>query len=380
MNYLHKMIKFDMNLPIKLLIQSINQFDLHWHEESEIILIIEGSINIGVGNKMQSLKQNDFILINSNELHNFSATNENNLLLILQFNTKHYLSLCPKLNEMIFDCNSSLNTIDIQEKCNLIRYHMARIVLEFSKKSNGYQFIIASEINLLLKDIIQNFEYTFINSNNIPSNEVAILKIQNILEFINNNFTRKISLQEIAEKEKYSSTYMSKFIKKNLGMSFYDYLQEVRMNKACNLMMFSNASLTEIAYQCGFPNYKSFYLLTKKICGCAPEEYQNSIKNKINQSLINKIQPKFASQSYLYIDKKVALKKLFDFFEPWNNKISKKHDMLNNCHELITINSKHKGKSYSQSWNKLTTFCQASDCLRREFQNQLEDLQSSSWF
>lgn len=378
MNYLHEIIKFDENFPIKLFTQSIDQFDMHWHTEIELILIIEGSINIGVGKKIHLLKQNEFILINSTELHNFSATNETNLLLILQFNTKYYFSLYPKLNKMVFDCNSSLNTIANQEKCDLVRYHIAKIVLELNKKSNGYQLVIASEVHLLLRDIIQNFDYTLINSRNIPTNEMALLKVQNILEFINKNFTRKISLQEIAQQEKYSSTYMSRFIKKNLGMSFYDYLQRVRMHKACNLMIYSSASLTEIAYLCGFPNYKSFYLLSKKICGCTPEEYRNGITSEINESQINTIQPEFTSQSYLYLDKKTALKKLFDFFEPWNYTILRKHDLLDSSHELITINA--QCQSYSHSWNKLTTFSQASDCLKREFQNQLDDLQSSSWF
>lgn len=375
MNYLHEIINFNNNLPIKLSIVSIDKFDMHWHTESELILVIEGSIKIGIQNEIYHLKQNDFILINSNEVHNFNSTNEKNLLLVLQFNPKNYLSLCPKLDKILFKCNSSLSTI---EKCDIIRYHIAKIVFEFTKKLNGYQFVIASEINLLIKDIIRNFEYTIKDMAYFSTDEITLAKIQNILEFINKNFTRKISLQEIAEKEKYSTTYLSKFIKKNLGISFYDYLQKIRMNSACSLMIYSDSLLTEIAYQCGFPNYKSFYLLTKKIYGCTPEEYRN--ENKLDTSLINKIDYKCANKSYLNYDNKIAFKKILDFFEPLNDEFLLKYDKLINSHELITINAKHKGKNYCPSWNKLISFNLASDGLKKEFQNQLKDLQSSIGF
>lgn len=313
MSYMNEMIN-NKNLPIKLCIRSIIKFEMHLHEDNEIILVIEGSITVKTKAGIYFLKQNDLILININELHSLNKTADKNLLLVLKYNIKNYLSLYPKLNKMIFKCNSLSKDIEIQKKCDLIRDHIAKIISELNTKSNGYKFLIASEINLLLRDIVRNFEYTYLDIQYSSSNEITYIKIQNIVKYINQNYTRKISLHEIAEEEKYSVTYMSKFIKKNLGLSFYDYLQKVRMHSACDLMMCSTTSLTEIAYQCGFPNYKSFYLLTKKFFGCTPEEYRN--RNGIKKLPLYKKQSNFLNDEFLIIDEEISLTKLLNFIKP----------------------------------------------------------------
>lgn len=99
--------------------------------------------------------------------------------------------------------------------------------------------------------------------------------IQGIQTFIEENVTRDISLQTIAEKVFLHPVYVSKVYKLETGENVSDYVQRVKMKKAEYMLKMSNEKIYEIAAQLGYQRPHSFIYAFKKIFGITPQEYRD---------------------------------------------------------------------------------------------------------
>ncbi len=379
-NYRYEIVKKQEGSPIKAFIHSINRFEMHWHNEIEILLVLQGSVNIRVGNNRFILKENELILINRNEIHNTSKTEEDNIILVLQINIDYFSSYYPQIGKMIFDCRSFIHGENEQERFDTIRCYLAQIVWELNKKKEGYQLRVGSVVCLLGAHLVDNFDHTLMESENIAALSKDADRIHSIINYINENIERKITLKEIADSQNLSTYYLSHFIKKNMGMTFQEHLNNIRLDKAVNLLSISNKTITEVSYESGFSSTKSFNKLFKKTYGCTPSEYRKQYLDKTD--IVNNGDgelEELKSKTYLDIDRSTAFKKLFSYLKPLDKKMSD-DNILAISKETIVADINSQGEQYKPYWKKLTTFSRASEGLRKVWQNQLKEMQKDIGF
>jgi AraC-like DNA-binding protein len=94
-------------------------------------------------------------------------------------------------------------------------------------------------------------------------------------QFINENFTRKISLKEIAGASGLSAPYFSSIFKEEMGENLSSYLNRLRVGKACRLLIHTDSSLSKIAGLCGFEDQSWFSKIFKNFTGISPGEYRS---------------------------------------------------------------------------------------------------------
>ncbi|MBD1382890.1 response regulator [Metabacillus arenae] len=92
-------------------------------------------------------------------------------------------------------------------------------------------------------------------------------------EYINQHYQGSISLEEVAALVELSPTYFTKLFKEETGQTFIDYLTEIRMNKAKELLQTREYSLKEITYLVGYKDPNYFSRVFKKVVGCAPKRF-----------------------------------------------------------------------------------------------------------
>jgi two-component system response regulator YesN len=100
--------------------------------------------------------------------------------------------------------------------------------------------------------------------------------VQKAMEFINANYTKVVSLQDVAEHVSISKNYMSELFKKVTGQNFIDYLIQLRLNRAKELLKTSTLKIYEVAEISGFNDVKYFSKLFKKIENMSPAEYRET--------------------------------------------------------------------------------------------------------
>ncbi|GKX29906.1 hypothetical protein SH1V18_23860 [Vallitalea longa] len=97
--------------------------------------------------------------------------------------------------------------------------------------------------------------------------------INTTIKYINNNLSNKLSLNAVAKHVNVHPNYLSKLIKKELGMSFTDYILKEKIDESKLLLKYSNNSLSDITGILGFSSKSYFIKCFKKIEGITPGEY-----------------------------------------------------------------------------------------------------------
>ncbi len=103
--------------------------------------------------------------------------------------------------------------------------------------------------------------------------------IYQIIEYINQNYQKKISLEMIAEHFNYSVSYIKKQFKKYNSRSLYDYILVLRIEEAKHLLATTTKKMEKIAEECGFPSANYFSLIFKRKTGMSPLHYKRLVNS-----------------------------------------------------------------------------------------------------
>lgn len=149
--------------------------------------------------------------------------------------------------------------------------------VEFSVKDLCYNMgILCNYISLYYRYYLQN---TILNGQgdgeeeNIDTHTKNYI-IDNTVSFINDNYSKKLTLQILASNCYCNPTYLSHIFNKYIGKSIVDYINEIRIEKAKMLLDMTNRPITEIALSVGFNNPSYFSQVFKHYLGCSPYDYR----------------------------------------------------------------------------------------------------------
>ena len=110
--------------------------------------------------------------------------------------------------------------------------------------------------------------------NNTESISYNSRRIKLVMEYLNKNFQKDVSLNEVAKLVAMSEVAFSRFFKLRTGKTFVDTLNEVRLGHASRMLIDTTQSINEIAYRCGFNNMSNFNRIFKKKKNCTPKEFR----------------------------------------------------------------------------------------------------------
>jgi YesN/AraC family two-component response regulator len=100
--------------------------------------------------------------------------------------------------------------------------------------------------------------------------------MQEIATYIYNNYSRKISLDGMAQRFHISRSYLSKKFKAVTGFGFKEYIVNVRIKNACRMLLETNQSITDIAFECGFNDSNYFGDAFRHVKGMSPNKYRKN--------------------------------------------------------------------------------------------------------
>lgn len=377
MGNLFEVIQYDEGLPIKAFIHSVDELQLHFHNAVEILLILKGSINVRVGSKSHILYENDIILINNNELHNTNKTLEENIVLGLQIDTEYFGNVYPGAKNIRINSNLICDKEECEDKKDILRTYIAKMIWEINKKSLGYHLRVGSILNLIASHLILNYDYTISEEGNVETVDEDIDRLYNILTYIDENLEKKITLQDIAEREHINSYYLSHFFKKKVGINFQEYLNIKRLDKAFKMLLNTNMTITDISNESGFSSTNYFNKVFKETYNSLPSENRRSLES----SSYNKGEQVIGhGTTYLDVDRNTVFEKLFTYLENGipNNENFK--EIITTKHSISIDLSEIQGDPLINHWQKLTSFGRAVEGLRSDWQNQLREMQNEIGF
>lgn len=259
----------------------------HWHKEIEIIYVTQGSLDLGLNDKVIHLKQGEVQFINGGDVHFFLSSPDSERI-VIQFD----LNLFQDVSTLIYD-DRSLRDIFTQieqssrnwphETATRLLPLLQSISTEDHERKEGYAYMIKAKLYEMLAFILREVprgnetHRPQISEHILTPTKEMLLKLERIFEYVESHYQESIILKDVADYIGFSPYYFTKFFKKNTGMTFITFLNEYRLNKAKWILLNENYSITEIAEQAGFNSVKTFHHFFKEATGTSPLKYRMTI-------------------------------------------------------------------------------------------------------
>lgn len=320
----------------------------HFHKDIELIYIMEGSLKLEIENELFSLNRDDIVVINSNKKHSFKS-NKKSIIVHFHFSYE-YLSSFLNKNFILFWCNSTVkNELRYEELRQTIKELLNGYLNKKREKDLLQYSLIFKILSILCNDfLVHNKDEKFLDKSN--KYEDRIIEINN---YIKDNFNKSINLTDLAEQLYLSSTYLSKFFKKYLGMNFIEYTNKIRVHYAIDDLLYSDKSMLEIALDNGFSSSTVFNKAFKKIYGVSPSAYRKKIKeNAINNNEKDKLLRDEIVGKY------------------FNNNEDKKENNKEQVCKYIKVDSNNK-YFINNHWSKMINIGKASELLKSDIQEHI---------
>ncbi len=252
-------------------------FPVHFHPEFELNLIVNGKgIQRIVGDHLETIDDNELVLVGSNLNHGWAQHQckaKDIREITLQFDSNLFgddflgRSIMRPLKDMFQ--NASHGILFSQKTIASMKPRLYKI-----SKMDGIDHYL--EVFSILYDLAISRNQRLLSTNTVTLESFDNSeKLKRLYEFVQENYVKKITLDEAAELLNMSTVSLNRFLKKRIGKTFVDYLNDVRIGYASRwLIEKKDMSIAEIAYVSGFNSIGHFNRIFRKVKGRNPTNYR----------------------------------------------------------------------------------------------------------
>lgn len=246
----------------------------HWHQAIEIMYIMEGEVDVTINTQETVLLPGDIFLIDSSVIHSTKSIRGNHAILIQLPYTllRKYITDFDDLN-FAFDCHSDnpILKTKIMQLIEVVRE--MQIIFEVNPKGGILRF--NSLVFEMLYQLYHNFS-TPIPATDLRKDEKHFSRLKLVMNYTNEHYNRPLTLDEIADVACFRKEYFCHFFKKNMGKTYLEYLNEIRLSHIYKDLVQTDLPLKTILENNGFTNYKLFRQLFYKNFHTTPGEYRRA--------------------------------------------------------------------------------------------------------
>ena len=259
----------------------------HFHPEIEILYVCKSTGTSYIGDSINHFKNGDISIIGENVPHWWKSDEE-----YLQAKSSDGIkALIIQFRKEMFDTNfinmPEMSSIrDLLERSGRgIQFTgnsteaLGRQVTKIFRLS-GIKRI--TELIILLDMMARASEFRFHASIGYSKiiNTWDFNRFNKVHEFLVNNFTGKIFLNDICNLVNMTPTALCRYFRKHSGKTLFSFLNEMRIGHACKLLIEENTSISDACFRSGFNNLSHFNMQFKKIMHMTPTDYLISYKKR----------------------------------------------------------------------------------------------------
>jgi len=278
----HEKISLNTSQPHRIIVSSMeNGFPVHWHQELEIVYVLEGRMRIGINDELYALEAGDVLFVGSCELHHYEANPQGCHKIILQLG----ITAFDAFSDLIFgqriltphlraNAGRDLDGEDAALR-EAFKRHFATIHEEWRSRKIGHELVLKARISEIAALVVRRLPMEPYSAQERTKRLEQLDRLNKVLKYIETEYAGDLSLGSAADIAGFSPTYFSRFFKEATGSTFVDYVNAFRANVAKRLLADGDDSVTGVAYRAGFNSIETFNRVFKKIHGRAPSSFRH---------------------------------------------------------------------------------------------------------
>ena len=253
------------------------QIPIHWHDEFEIIYVRSGFLTVSISGESYIGKTGDAFVVSPGNLHlmgsqsgtvdyytflfplkyiSFRTDDMLDEKLLEPLNSGH-LMICPRVNDTA------------KELCE-------QLIEIYEAKNDESESKITTQVRtkiILLQFILEMWKKGFVIENDTSGRNTVE---KEMVSYIQQNFTGKISLREFGEQFHLSEKYISRYFKEHFHITLSQYVTYLRLEHAKQLLQDTDIPVTDVAMQSGYQNVSYFIRSFQKAYAVSPLKYRKN--------------------------------------------------------------------------------------------------------
>ena len=267
-------------LPIKITACRDSEVSMHQHAFLEFVYVCHGKAEHIFENHSAIVQKGDFFLIDRNRAHEYRRIGADDSFRIINclFLPRFVDPACADDSDLSALTEStvlsasgvSLSSSPAQkifhDDTGLIGTLIEQMLREFEEKKLGYEDVLHHLLCTVLLQLVRN--------ERSESSDPAMQTVRAIRSYVEENYASPLLLSDIAKQLNFSLPYISTLFRREVGMTFRDYLIRVRIEKGCHLLRSSDLTVREVAEQVGYTDPAFFYKSFRREMDMTPDDYR----------------------------------------------------------------------------------------------------------
>ncbi|MFW6287289.1 MAG: helix-turn-helix domain-containing protein [bacterium] len=236
------------------------------------ILPLTQQLPIEVDNKKYQVEKRNIFCVNPcQKIRSFSLDNVEPYWSI--FIDKKYINgILSNIDQKInIELNNQNYKVDKQFLDIINRFNY-----ETQQPSFGSELVLQCLGTEFIIDVFRHFQNLTASANNIYQADQK--RLGKVIEYLWLYFDKNINLDELADLANFSPYHFIRIFKNETGKTPFEYLTDIRIKKAKEMLESRDLRVSEIAYKCGFSSQNHFYITFKKNIGVSPSKYRDMVK------------------------------------------------------------------------------------------------------
>ena len=254
---------------------------LHWHREAELVRFSKGTFKVAIDMHEAVIEGDAFIFLPGNVMHTFilpphceeSAIVFDPKMLMLQ----GYDELQSEIFEALISSNIPLPPIITPEHPAFNRIDkLYRYCARYGTTNNASMRLIIKA--KLLEILALYHEYGLLTRKDVhtSANRTKQDKLKDLLNYIDSHYAGPMTVKDASMRVGFSDQYFCRYFKHATGMSFTEYLNDLRLRRAAKEIELTSRAISDISYDHGFENAGYFFKSFKKKFGITPMQYRKN--------------------------------------------------------------------------------------------------------
>jgi len=249
----------------------------HAHMEIEIGVILDGALHLTTNRGETMLHAGEMYYLNPMDFHELRSQGASVLILAIQISERMIAPYYPAIRNLIVQDAAVRPYFSGEDDRYKACFALCiRLMLHYLDCAPYYEFLCTALVNQLLLELYSRLPNKTLSGPEIASNDSRNSRINRILDYIDQNYKRKLLLSEIALNEGITLTHLSHFFRETLNMTFQNYLAERRFSHAATLLVTTDLSMLDVSLASGFSDVRYLNQLCRKHYSCTPTAYRKT--------------------------------------------------------------------------------------------------------
>lgn len=254
-------------------------FMTHCHKEMEIISVLRGQVVIKNDDQVYTLREGDVWMAAPFTSHSIESATPESQRLAMLLDLKIMGAWMQREGEER-DVHKLLEETDMysghwpEATTQQVRQCIQEMYGEYKAQESGWNLAVKIGVNRLVLMAMREMP----RRSAVVSNR-SMEKLKDILEYVALHYCSDISLEACAAQVGFNASYLSRYFKAHMGVTFQEYVKQLRIDRARWLLRNERLPVTEVGYLSGFKDIKTFNKLFKNECQMTPTQYR-----RVNES------------------------------------------------------------------------------------------------